>query len=135
MFVDIALLKEQTGTHMRRSLFVSILFAAVLLSIPAFPVETTAAGSQTINILAKQYEFVPDTIEVKRGVPVSLIFTGQYVTQRVIISAFKINVAVEKGSETAVSFTPDRSGTFDYFGTAFPGFCHKGLRGKLIVTD
>jgi heme/copper-type cytochrome/quinol oxidase subunit 2 len=132
---------------MRRYLFVFILIVAAALSSPAVaaeaPAQTTDAAtyetptnsSQPIKILLKRYEFVPNKIEVKKGVPVNIVFTSQYVTQRIIIKAFKINVAVEKGADTAVSFTPDRSGTFDYFGTAFPGFGHKGLRGKLIVKD
>ena len=120
---------------MRKPIFLPILLATILFSIPVSFIKTPVYGSEGINILVKQYEFVPNIIEVKRGVPVSLIFTNQYVTQNIIIDAFKITESVEKGVEKTISFTPDRTGEFEYFATDFPGFCHKGLRGKLIVTD
>jgi heme/copper-type cytochrome/quinol oxidase subunit 2 len=119
---------------LRRHLFLLILSVTILLSSPVSFIKMPAYGDET-NILVKQYEFIPNSIEVKRGVPVSLVFTSEYITQSIIIYAFKITEVVEKGVGTTISFTPDRVGVFEYFATAFPGFGHKGLRGKLIVTD
>jgi heme/copper-type cytochrome/quinol oxidase subunit 2 len=120
---------------LRKYLIVFILSAVAKLSNPVSFIGTPANGAEGIDILVKQYEFIPKTITVVKGVPVNLIFTSEYITQSIIIYAFKITEVVEQGVGTTISFTPDKAGEFEYFATAFPGFCHKGLRGKLIVTD
>jgi cytochrome c oxidase subunit II len=132
---------------MKKSLFIYVLFTVAAISIPAFPMggpaptppaaayEAAAANTQVINILAKQFEFIPNAIEVKRGQTVRLILTSQDVTHGFAIDAFKVNVTVEKGKETVVDFVPDKSGTYDYYCNVFCGIGHMGMRGKLTVID
>jgi cytochrome c oxidase subunit 2 len=132
---------------MRKHLFLFILFAAAALSNPAFPMggpapsapsatyEAPAAGMRVIRVIAKQFEYVPATIDVKKGVPVRVVLTSQDVTHGFAIDAFKINVSVEKGKETVVDFTPNRSGTYEYYCSVFCGYGHMGMRGRLNVLD
>jgi cytochrome c oxidase subunit II len=131
---------------MRKYLILFVVFAAALSS-PAFPMggpaptppsasyEAPAANARVITIIAKQFEYIPATITVKKGVPVRLILTSQDVTHGFAIDAFKINVTVEKGKETVVDFTPDRAGTFEYYCSVFCGYGHMGMRGTLTVLD
>jgi cytochrome c oxidase subunit 2 len=88
---------------------------------------------RTIKVLAKQFEFIPKTIVLKKGVPVRLVFTSQDVTHGFAVDAFKINVTIEKGKDTVLDFTPDKTGTFDFYCSYFCGFGHHDMRGKLIV--
>jgi cytochrome c oxidase subunit II len=132
---------------MRKYPFLLIVFAAAALSIPAFPMgghapvpvqptyEAPATDVRVINVTAKQFEYIPATIDVKKGVPVRIVLTSEDVTHGFAIDAFKINVSVEKGKQTIIDFTPDKAGTYEYYCTVFCGFGHMGMRGRMNVLE
>jgi heme/copper-type cytochrome/quinol oxidase subunit 2 len=146
LLLDSSFPKAQ-NINMRNYLFVFILFISAIFSIPAFPMGGTAptppsatyqapaANVQVINVIAKQFEFIPNTINVKRGIPVRIILTSQDDTHGFAIDDLKINVSVEKGKQTIVDFTPNKSGTYEFYCSVFCGLGHMGMRGKLIVGD
>ena len=72
-------------------------------------------------------------IVVKKGIPVRIILSSQDVTHGFAIDAFKVSASVEKGKDTVVNFTPDKTGTFDYYCSVFCGIGHLGMRGKITV--
>jgi cytochrome c oxidase subunit II len=132
---------------MKKLLFLLVVFAVAMVSSPAFsmagpapiaPVvkyEAPAANAQVINVSAKQFEFIPSEITVKKGVPVRIILTSQDVTHGFAIDALKINVSVEKGKNAIVDFTPTSVGTYEFYCSEFCGLGHMGMRGKLMVVE
>ena len=88
---------------------------------------------QEIRILAKQYEFIQNKIEVKRNVPLRIILTTADITHGFAIDEFKIDVAIEKGKETIVTFTPTKLGVYEFRCSIFCGVGHHQMRGNLIV--
>ena len=90
-------------------------------------------SAEVVRIMAKQFEYIPNTFTVSVNVPVQLILRSQDVTHGFAIDDFKINVQVQKGQDTIVNFTPDKVGTFDYYCSVFCGVGHLGMRGKMIV--
>lgn len=90
-------------------------------------------GVQVIRVTAKQFEYVPNPIRVKGGIPVRLIITSQDVTHGFAIDALNINAKVEKGKDTVVEFTPNKPGSYDIYCNSFCGLGHFGMHGKLIV--
>jgi len=99
----------------------------------AASIEAVPATVQVLRISAKQFEFIPSTFTVKKGMPVRVILTSQDVTHGFAIDQFKVNVKVEKGNDTIVDFTPDKAGTFDFYCSIFCGIGHGGMRGQMIV--
>ena len=96
--------------------------------------ETTAsADEQVIRISAKQFEYNPSRFTVKQGVPVKIILTSEDVKHGFAIDYYSVNVNVEKGKDTIVTFTPDKAGTYDYYCSVFCGVGHIGMRGQMTV--
>ncbi len=95
--------------------------------------EVATPGTQVIKVMAKQFEFIPNEITGKSGIPVRIILTSEDVTHGFAIDDLKINVQVRKGEDTIVDFTPDKPGTYDFYCSVFCGIGHPGMRGKLIV--
>ena len=93
---------------------------------------------QTTNIkefdmTAKQWEFIPNTIEVKEGDTVILNIKSIDVSHGFAISNFGINEFLSPGNEVKVEFIADEKGTFSFFCSVSCGTGHSGMRGKIIV--
>jgi plastocyanin domain-containing protein len=88
-------------------------------------------GAQTVRIKVLG-GYAPQTIRVKRGRPVNLVFDRQEKTpcsEEIVLADFGIRKFLAPFTDTAVAFTPDRSGTFDM--TCGMSMLH----GSLIVED
>ncbi len=134
---------------MRRLVFLQVLFAVVLFSSSAFafagpaPAENPGGESpdvtppppnaQIIKVTAQQFNYIPDPIRVKKGVPVRLIITSADVPHGFVIDEFNINERIEKGVITILDFTPDKAGTYDMYCNVECGVGHSYMRGKFIV--
>lgn len=90
---------------------------------------------QEFNLTARQWEFQPSTITVRRGSPVKLHIASVDTTHGFSIVEFNVNSQLSPGQTTTVEFTPDRTGTFNFFCSVFCGSGHGGMRGTLVVTD
>jgi plastocyanin domain-containing protein len=91
----------------------------------------SAGGVQEIKITV-QGGYSPDRIEVKRDLPVRLLFQREEsnpCTEQVIFGDFGISKMLPQGQTVPVEFTPDKTGQFTF---------HCGMnmvRGKLVVTN
>ena len=90
---------------------------------------TGKGGVQEIEIVV-QGGYSPDRIEVKRGVPVRLLFRREEATactEQVILSDFGTSAVLPQGQTVPVEFTPDKIGAFTF---------HCGMnmvRGQIVV--
>jgi len=82
---------------------------------------------------AKQWEFIPGTIEVNKGDTVRLKITSADVTHGFSINEFGINKKIEPGQTVEVEFTADKQGTFTFYCSVPCGEGHGQMKGKLIV--
>jgi plastocyanin domain-containing protein len=75
--------------------------------------------------------YSPDTIRVRAGRPVRLVFDRQEAdpcSERVIFDAFGVSADLPTGTDVPVEFTPTEPGEYEFA-------CQMGmLRGKVIVT-
>ncbi len=106
------------------------LLTLIFLNFPAL-----AAPEQEIQIKAKRYEFMPNEITLKKGVPVVLELTSLDRLHGFNCPAFKIRGDVKPHQITRISFTPDQVGTFEFHCDNFCGSGHEGMTGKFIVTE
>ncbi|MEK7158711.1 MAG: cupredoxin domain-containing protein [Patescibacteria group bacterium] len=92
-----------------------------------------AIETKTIAMTAKQFEFSPSAITVKKGTPVKLLITSQDVTHGFSLPEFNVSASLAPGKTTTVEFTPDKIGTFPFSCNIICGSGHTTMTGKLIV--
>jgi cytochrome c oxidase subunit 2 len=88
-----------------------------------------------IKITARQFEFEPKTITVRKGQPVKLIITSVDVSHGFAISEFNIKEKIKAHTTKTIEFTPDRTGEFQFYCSVYCGDDHEDMEGKLIVTE
>lgn len=90
-----------------------------------------AEGVQRVRITVKG-GYSPDTVVVKKGLPVEIDFYRDEVstcTEEVIFNDFKISRHLPAFKTTTVKLTPEREGTFTFN-------CGMNMvRGKLVVEE
>lgn len=85
--------------------------------------------------MARQFEFVPNEILVKRGQNVRRKITSQDVTCGFALPDFGINEVLNPGEKITVEFQASKAGEFDFFCSVSCGSGHAGMRSKLIVVE
>ncbi|MBI5226281.1 cupredoxin domain-containing protein [Candidatus Micrarchaeota archaeon] len=88
-----------------------------------------------INMTAKQFEFSPSVITVKKGQKVRINLSSPDVAHSFAAPDFKVNVRVEGGDTAIAEFVPDKAGTFDFRCFVPCGAGHKEMRGQIVVTE
>lgn len=96
-----------------------------------------SSGGKTveISVTAKQFEFTPSTITVKKGDHVKITITSEDVTHGFGITAFNVQTTESPGTPGVVEFDADKVGTFPFMCTNFCGSGHTGMKGNLVVTE
>lgn len=89
----------------------------------------TISGVQEVEINVKG-GYDPDTVVVKRGTPVRLLFRRQessLCSEMVVFDKINRSARLPEGETVAIEFTPERAGVI-------PFQCQMGmLRGKVVV--
>jgi cytochrome c oxidase subunit II len=88
---------------------------------------------KNFTITAKNWEFTPGTITVKKGDKVRLTITSVDVDHGFTLSAFNVKVMLKPGETQVVEFTADKVGTFTFFCSVPCGAGHRDMKGTLIV--
>ncbi|MDN3510885.1 MAG: cupredoxin domain-containing protein [Candidatus Jettenia sp.] len=91
------------------------------------------APVQEIYMAARQFEFTPDIIHVKRGTHVILEIESLDVTHGFKLTQYRINVTIPAKTKTTVEFYAQEPGTYPFKCAHFCGVGHFGMNGKLIV--
>jgi len=97
--------------------------------------KVVAPGAEVkeFKITAKQFSFVPETIEVNKGDRIRLLVTSVDVPHGISIPEYGINERLDPGKEVTIEFTADKEGTFTTFCSVFCGSGHSSMKGKIIV--
>ena len=85
------------------------------------------------NITAKQFEFVPSTIEANKWEIIILNIKSVDVTHGFNLADFGVNEQISPGKTTTVSFNATKKGTFPFFCSVPCGSGHGSMRGQLII--
>jgi len=104
------------------------------LSTPS-PSPSPQGQVKEFSITARQYDFQPSTITVKKGDLVKLKITSLDVTHGFSLPDFNVNANLEPGKETTVEFTADKAGSFTFFCSVFCGSGHSEMKGTLVVEE
>ena len=91
------------------------------------------SGVKEFDIIAKQWEFIPSTIEVNQGDKVILNVESIDVNHGIVISSFGINEMLSPRDNVKIEFTANKKGTFPFDCSVSCGRGHYGMVGKIIV--
>lgn len=103
------------------------------LAPPAVNTEQTLEGVKEFHIEAKQFEFIPAEIKVKKGDKVKIYLTSLDVSHSILIPDFGVSIAADKDAPGEGEFLAHKSGTFSFRCGIPCGADHKSMKGTLIV--
>jgi cytochrome c oxidase subunit II len=113
-----------------------LLMCATIRSGLALYVRANALPAQReIHLTAKKFDFTPDTITLKKGEPVVLVFSSQDRKHGFNLRAFGIRADVNPGATARIPFTPDKTGKFTFSCDVFCGEGHEDMTGTIVVTE
>jgi cytochrome c oxidase subunit 2 len=115
-----------------------VLAALCMLIVSAgLAVAADQAGSeQVIKIQAKKFEYSPNEIRIKTGVPVVFEFTSlDRVHGFTVPDLGGIRLTIEPGKANRVTILAPKSGTYEFHCDLFCGDGHEGMTGSIIVED
>jgi len=94
-----------------------------------------AGGEQVIHLTAKKFEYTPNEITLKKGVPVVLEITSLDRDHGFKVPEFGLRADVKPGETTRVRIVPDRVGRFEFRCDVFCGSGHEDMAGEFVVVD
>jgi cytochrome c oxidase subunit 2 len=115
----------------KRRLFLSSALGAVVAGACGAAFSQTKA--QVRKIVARKFTYLPNLVTVKKGQPVVLEFTAPEVVMGMNCPALGIRADIVPGTVASVRFTPEKTGTFEYFCDIFCGDGHEAMTGKIKV--
>jgi cytochrome c oxidase subunit II len=90
-------------------------------------------AARTIPIKASKFAFAPAEVRLKKGEAVVLALTTQDVAHGLKSNALGLDAKILPGKETKVTFTPQKTGSFEANCSTFCGSGHFGMKMTFIV--
>ena len=124
-------------TFTRRHVGLLLVGAGALLTAYPFVVrlfgQDQAPNRPAFTLLAKDFRFSPDRIEVTQDDLVKLTITSEDVAYSFAIDEYRIVRRVPANASTTFEFRADRAGAFRFYSnlTSEPG--HRQMQGQLVV--
>lgn len=115
-----------------RLIIIAIAAVVMSLSVYAFAEEKT---EKVIKITAKKFEYSPNEIRIKKGVPVILEFTSLDRLHGFNCPDLGVRADINPGKPTRVRIVPQKAGTFPFHCDNFCGEGHEGMTGTIIVEE
>jgi cytochrome c oxidase subunit 2 len=119
----------------RRAVALTATALAVAGCVAASQVTPKAPPVQTVEILAQKFNFTPDEIKVKKGVPVDLELTTLDRIHGFNVPGLGLRTEIVPGQTTHVKFTPDKPGRYLFHCDIFCGEGHEDMDAAIIVEE
>jgi cytochrome c oxidase subunit 2 len=94
-----------------------------------------AGAEQVVHMTAKKFEYTPNQITLKKGVPVVLEITALDRDHGFKVPELGVRADLKSGQVTRVRIVPERTGTFEFRCDVFCGSGHEDMSGEIIVVD
>ncbi|HEY6873887.1 MAG TPA: cupredoxin domain-containing protein [Geobacteraceae bacterium] len=120
-----------------RAYRLAVVFLVAAIVVAGFAAFGACADEpeQVIKVTAKKFEYSPNEITVKKGVPVTLEFTSLDRPHGFNCPDLAIRTDIMPGKVNRVHFVPQKTGTFEFHCDLFCGEGHENMTGKIIVTE
>ena len=124
---------------MKTSKILVIILTALLMTafaVAAYGADQAKQPEQVIKITAKKFEYNPNVIRIKTGVPVVFEFTSlDRVHGFTVPDLGGVRLTIEPGKTNRVTILAPKAGTYEFHCDLFCGDGHEGMTGKIIVED
>jgi cytochrome c oxidase subunit 2 len=109
--------------------------AASLALATLFTLVSPARGAEprVVEITAKRFEFTPALVTLKKGEPVTLRLKSLDVTHGFFQKALGIDLEIEPGKVTEMTFTPQAEGRYLTICDHFCGSGHGNMKLTIVV--
>ena len=114
---------------------VALLASAVLSGLVVYTRANAVPVERVIHITAKNFDFSPDSITLKKGEPVVFEISSADRKHGFNLRAFGVRSDVLPGKVSRIRFTPDKTGKFTFSCDVFCGDGHEEMTGTVVVTD
>jgi cytochrome c oxidase subunit 2 len=94
-----------------------------------------SAEPREIDVTAKRFTYEPAEITVRKGEPVVIVLHTADVAHGLKFAELGLATDIEKGNDSRLAFTPDRTGTFVGHCSHFCGSGHGSMILTLKVTE
>jgi cytochrome c oxidase subunit 2 len=106
------------------------------IKVPSLVRQANAAVEpRAIEIKAKQFQFLPSEITLKKGEPVILRLSTEDRTHGFLLKSFKIDTDIPPGKVTDIAVTPTVSGQYVVICDHYCGTGHGNMRMKVTVVE
>ena len=92
-----------------------------------------APNRREFTVVARDYRFEPNRIEVAQNDLVKLTIQSEDVAYSLTIDEYRLSRRVPAGGTTTLEFRADRVGTFSYSSNLTSDTRHAQMRGELVV--
>ena len=92
-----------------------------------------APARPEFTLVARDYRFSPDRIEVAQDDLVRLTIRSEDITYSFAIDEYRIVRRVPAGGTTTFEFRADRPGTFRFYSNLTSDAAHAAMEGRLVV--
>lgn len=118
-------------------LIVSFIIVCMMSSfVGVFASAQTEQAEQVIKITVKKFEYSPNEIRIKKGVPVVLEFTSlDRIHGFTVPDLGGIRATIEPGKVTKVRIVAPKAGTYEFHCDIFCGDGHEDMTGKIIIEE
>ncbi len=99
------------------------------------PVGSPAVEDKEFDVVAFQWGFEPQFIEVNKGDHVTLRITSDDVPHGLAIDEYQINETIMPGETVKIEFIADKTGSFKFYCSLVCGVGHDQQHGSIIVKD
>lgn len=89
--------------------------------------------AQVVKVVAQQWSFSPNTINVKQGQTVDFEVTSTDVHHGFNLPDFGMRADVVPGQTTKVRVTFDKAGMYNFHCDYYCGSGHEGMSGEIVV--
>jgi cytochrome c oxidase subunit 2 len=130
------LLEDELMNLKKRALITGALLASALLSgLVVYTRANAVPAERVIQITAKNFQFSPDSIALKKGEPVVFEISSGDRKHGFSLRAFGVRSDVLPGKVSRIRFMPDKTGKFAFSCDVFCGDGHEEMTGTVVVTD
>lgn len=112
--------------------YLPLALVLILAFTSSRPARADAPG-RVIEITAKRFAFIPNSITLKKGEKVTLRLHSEDVTHGFFMRALKLDEVIEPGQTKDVTLTPETAGTFMTICDHFCGVNHGNMNMTIVV--
>jgi cytochrome c oxidase subunit 2 len=122
--------------HKKRILLTGVLLASAVVSgLLIYTSANAVPVERVIHLTAKNFQFSPDSITLKKGEPVVFEISSGDRKHGFSLRAFGVRTDVLPAKVSRIRLTPDKTGKFTFSCDVFCGDGHEEMTGTVIVTE